>query len=138
MGPVDRRTFLRGVAAISAATAGSALVPGALQADDELQATKTDPSWARSPCRFCGVGCGLLIGIEDGHAGAVKGDPDSAVSKGLACAKGYYSAQALYGRDRIRHRKARELRVMRARVQATLQDSFPEPPTIHFMRRSPP
>lgn len=103
MGPVDRRTFLRGVAAISAATAGSALVPGALQADDELQATKTDPSWVRSPCRLCGVGCGLLIGIEDGHAGAVKGDPDSAVSKGLACAKGYYSAQALYGRDRIRH-----------------------------------
>jgi nitrate reductase NapA len=103
MEPVDRRTFLRGVAAISAATAGSALVPGALQADDERGTTKTDPIWQRSPCRFCGVGCGLLIGIEDGHAGAVKGDPDSVVSKGLACAKGYYSAQALYGRDRIRH-----------------------------------
>jgi nitrate reductase NapA len=31
----------------------------------------------------------------------VKGDPDAPVSSGLACAKGYYSIQALYGRDRI-------------------------------------
>ena len=31
----------------------------------------------------------------------MKGDPESPVSKGLACAKGYYSVQALYGRDRI-------------------------------------
>ena len=32
---------------------------------------------------------------------AVKGDPDSPVSKGLACVKGYNSVQALYGPDRI-------------------------------------
>ncbi len=41
------------------------------------------------------------MGIESGRAAAVKGDPDSAVSKGSACVKGYYSVQALYGRDRI-------------------------------------
>jgi nitrate reductase (cytochrome) len=50
---------------------------------------------------LCGVGCGLLVGIENGRAVAVKGDPDSPVSKGSACVKGYYSVQALYGRDRI-------------------------------------
>src|SRR5512141_2049208 len=104
MKAVDRRTFLRGMAAVSAATAGAALVPEVLQAGDDLPTpTKADPNWLKTPCRLCGVGCGLLIGIEGGHAGAVKGDPESSVSKGLACATGYYSAQALYGRDRIRH-----------------------------------
>lgn len=103
MKAVDRRTFLRGVAAVSAATAGSALVPAVLQARDDLPTPmKVDPAWLKAPCRLCGVGCGLLVGIEAGRAGAVKGDPESSVSKGLACAKGYYSVQALYGRDRIR------------------------------------
>ena len=31
----------------------------------------------------------------------MRGDPDSPVSKGLACAKGYYSVEALYGKDRL-------------------------------------
>jgi nitrate reductase NapA len=103
MSAVDRRTFLRGMAAVSAATASSALVPGALlQADDDVpEPKKSAPVWTKSPCRLCGVGCGLLVGIENGRAAAVKGDPESSVSKGLACAKGYYSVQALYGRDRI-------------------------------------
>lgn len=104
MKPVDRRTFLKGMAAASAATAGTALVPGVLHpADDQAYSSPAEPVWLRTPCRLCGVGCGLLVGVEGGRAGAVKGDPDSTVSKGLACAKGYYSAQALYGRDRIRH-----------------------------------
>ena len=103
MRPVDRRTFLRGMAAVSAATAGSAMAPGALlRANADLSGeNEPDPAWKKTPCRLCGVGCGLLIGIENGRAVAVKGDADSAVSKGLACAKGYYSVQALYGRDRI-------------------------------------
>src|SRR4029078_10846465 len=98
---VDRRGFLRGAAAIAAAAAGSALAPGVLRATDDLPTAQQDPEWMKSPCRLCVVGCGLLIAIDEGHAGAVKGDPRSTVSKGLACAKGYYSAQALYGSDRI-------------------------------------
>jgi nitrate reductase NapA len=49
----------------------------------------------------------LLVGLENGRAAAVKGDPDSPVSKGLACVKGYYSVQALYGRDRITRARVR-------------------------------
>ena len=88
---------------MSAATAASAIAPGVLlHANADLSSeNKPDPVWKKTPCRLCGVGCGLLIGIENGRAVAVEGDPDSTVSKGLACAKGYYSAQALYGRDRI-------------------------------------
>jgi nitrate reductase NapA len=43
------------------------------------------------------------VGITDGRAVAVKGDRESDVSHGLACAKGYYAIQALYARDRITH-----------------------------------
>lgn len=101
MSAVDRRTFLKGMAAASAATAGSALAPDMLLAGDQAISVSGSPTWRKTPCRLCGVGCGLLVGIQDGRAGAVKGNPESTVSKGLACAKGYYSAQALYGRDRI-------------------------------------
>ena len=103
MKTVDRRTFLRNAALVSAATAASAVVPDvALSASAALpRDQRAGPSWQRTPCRLCGVGCGLLVGIENGRAVAVKSDPDSAVSKGSACVKGYYSVQALYGRDRI-------------------------------------
>src|SRR5690606_27522931 len=61
----------------------------------------SQPVWRKTPCRFCGVGCGLLVAIENGRAVAVRGDPDSPVNGGLACVKGYHSVQMLYGRDRI-------------------------------------
>lgn len=32
---------------------------------------------------------------------AVRGDPDSPVSRGLACVKGYHAVEALYGQDRM-------------------------------------
>lgn len=103
---LDRRTFLKGVGIASAASvaSGSAVVsaaapPGTLPVGA--------PAWRRTPCRLCGVGCGLLAGIEGGRAVAVKGDPDSPVSAGLACVKGYNAVQALYGRDRIRQAMVR-------------------------------
>jgi nitrate reductase NapA len=105
MSKVDRRTFLRSAATASAATAAASIVP-----DRPLTAgsgaslrTGQEPVWKKAPCRLCGVGCGLLVGVAEGRAVAVKGDPDSPVSRGSACAKGYYSVQALYGRDRIAH-----------------------------------
>ncbi|MCR4340399.1 MAG: molybdopterin-dependent oxidoreductase [Gemmatimonadaceae bacterium] len=103
MRSVERREFLKGIAAVSAATAGSALAPGTLLSATTgySQDAQSAVDWSKAPCRMCGVGCGLLIAIENGRAGAVKGDAASAVGKGLACAKGYYSVQALYGRDRI-------------------------------------
>ena len=103
MRPVDRRTFLRHAAVVSAATAASAAVPGVVSSSTTTlpREGQAGPIWKKTPCRLCGVGCGLLVGVENGRAAAVKGDPDSPVSKGSACVKGYHSVQALYGRDRI-------------------------------------
>ena len=99
MSQVDRRGFLKGAAAVAAAAA----MPPALRAAEPAPyaGARSEPEWKKVPCRLCGVGCGLLVAIQDGRAMAVKGDPDSPVSRGLACARGYYAIQALYGRDRL-------------------------------------
>src|SRR5688572_23182582 len=93
--PLDRRTFLK---ELSVVTAGCAALPFGAQA---LESAQGKTAWKQTPCRMCGVGCGLLVGIQNGRAVAAKGDPDSPVSQGLACVKGYHSVQSFYGRDRI-------------------------------------
>jgi nitrate reductase (cytochrome) len=97
---VDRRTFLKDIAL---ASAGAVVAPGAVQA----AGTANVVVWKAAPCPLCTVGCGLLVGIRDGRAIAVKGDTESPVSRGLACVKGYHAAQSLYGRDRIARAQVR-------------------------------
>jgi nitrate reductase NapA len=97
-----RRDFLRTVALQAAYAAVAAYVPGVLfEAPTAGAATSPDVAWKKAPCRFCGTGCGLLIGLQAGRAVAVKGDPTSPVNKGLLCVKGYHSVLALYGSDRL-------------------------------------
>jgi nitrate reductase NapA len=105
---LDRRLFFRHLALASATGAAASLVPGMVLGADVAgylsaadAAGQDDLEWKKTPCRFCGVGCGLLVGIRRGRAVAVRGDPESPVNRGLACVKGYHSIQALYGRDRL-------------------------------------
>jgi nitrate reductase NapA len=58
-------------------------------------------SWGKAPCRFCGVGCGVEVGVKDGRAVAVRGDLKSPVNQGLLCVKGYHLPSFLYGEDRL-------------------------------------
>jgi nitrate reductase NapA len=112
---VDRRTFLKGVVAATAASAGAAggQRPGTPTAPVRtLSNSVREPAWRPMPCRLCGVGCGLLVGIEGGRAIAVKGDPASVAGGGLACAKGYYAIETLYGKDRLTRAKIRRGGVM--------------------------
>jgi nitrate reductase (cytochrome) len=57
--------------------------------------------WNKAPCRFCGVGCGVEVGIQDRKVVAVRGDELSSVNRGLLCAKGYHLPGILYGKDRL-------------------------------------
>lgn len=100
---LNRKEFLKRAAMASAAATASSLVPGVVFGAGVTRTVGEGVSvaWKKTPCRFCGVGCGLLVGLEAGRAVAVRGDPDSPTNKGLACVKGYLSVQALYGRDRI-------------------------------------
>jgi nitrate reductase (cytochrome) len=111
MTAIDRRAFLKTMAIAAAATAATTLVPGVLFPEEMERligrVRNRGVTWKKTPCRFCGTGCGLLVGLENGRAVAVKGDPESTVNRGLACVKGYHSVQMLYGRDRITKAKVR-------------------------------
>ncbi len=99
----NRRNFIKKMAVLSAMTAAAGMFPGIVFAEEQEKGIPADANldWKKAPCRFCGVGCGVLIGTENGKAIAVKGDPKSPVNKGLCCVKGYHSIMALYGEDRL-------------------------------------
>lgn len=100
---ITRRLFIKSLAVKSAVAAGATLFPGiSFGAWKKTDVSSGTIVWKKAPCRFCGVGCGLLIGVSGDRAVAVKGDPNSSVNKGLCCVKGYHSVQVLYGEDRIK------------------------------------
>lgn len=108
MANLTRRDFLKRFAIGSAVTAASAMVPGVLFGWEQTNESSSNIQWKKAPCRFCGTGCGLLIGISNKRAVAVKGDPQSPVNKGTLCVKGYHSIQALYGKDRLKKAMVRK------------------------------
>ncbi len=92
-----RRDFIKTNAALAAATAAGVTLPAgkeALAAGDGIR-------WDKGVCRFCGTGCGELIGVKNDKIVAVQGDPDAPVNKGLNCVKGYFLAKIMYGKDRL-------------------------------------
>jgi nitrate reductase NapA len=94
-----RREFLKSsIAAATAATVGIPLSQSVL-----AQATKAngDWRWDKGVCRFCGVGCGIMLATKNGRIVATKGDPDAPVNRGLNCIKGYFNGKILYGKDRL-------------------------------------
>ena len=93
----SRRDFVK--TSVAAATAAAVGVPMAESNSDA--SLDPDIAWEKSVCRFCGVGCGVMVGTKDGHIAAVKGDPDNPVNRGLLCVKGYANAEILYGADRL-------------------------------------
>ena len=100
---VSRRSFIKSMALNSAAAAAATLFPGiSFGAWKTTDAPSGMIQWQKTPCRFCGTGCGLLVGVSGERAVAVKGDPNCTVNKGLCCVKGYHSVQILYGDDRFK------------------------------------
>jgi nitrate reductase NapA len=57
--------------------------------------------WNKAPCRFCGTGCHVMVGVSDDRVVAVTGDRQAEVNKGLLCVKGYHTGMILYGNDRL-------------------------------------
>ncbi|MDR2574655.1 MAG: nitrate reductase [Desulfovibrio sp.] len=91
---VSRREFLKGSAA---AVALSALGAPVLAATGSAGPDK----WVKGVCRYCGTGCGVLIGVKGDKAVAIKGDPNNH-NEGKLCQKGALLIPAVvYAKDRI-------------------------------------
>lgn len=96
----DRREFLKTTAmtAASMAAAGGMTAAASAAARDEMG---RGVKWDKAPCRFCGTGCHVQVGVQGGKVVAIAGDEKADVNKGLLCMKGYHVALALYGEDRL-------------------------------------
>jgi len=96
---ITRRDFIKTQAALAAATAAGTTLSGASIA--KAASHDDDIRWDKGVCRFCGTGCGVLVGTKQGRVVATQGDPDAPVNKGLNCIKGYFLSKIMYGQDRI-------------------------------------
>ena len=56
--------------------------------------------WVKSVCRFCGTGCGVMVGIKDGKCVTVKGDPNNH-NAGFLCLKGALMPPVVYAKERV-------------------------------------
>ena len=98
----NRRDFLKNQAiAATAAVAGIPIVAEAAAATKPASAADVEVRWDKAPCRFCGTGCAVMVGVQDGRVVATQGDPDAPVNRGLNCVKGYFLSKIMYGEDRL-------------------------------------
>ncbi len=94
---LNRRDFIKANAAAAAMSAAGMAAPGTVLAQG-----KDDIRWDKAACRFCGTGCGVLVGTQEGRVVATQGDPDAPVNRGLNCIKGYFLSKIMYGSDRVK------------------------------------
>ena len=96
--PLDatRRDALKASAAAAAAASIGLPAPASAQ-----PAAADGIRWDKGVCRFCGTGCGVLVGTKAGRVVATQGDPDAPVNRGLNCIKGYFLSKIMYGEDRL-------------------------------------
>ncbi|MEJ2765702.1 nitrate reductase catalytic subunit NapA [Photobacterium sp. MCCC 1A19761] len=96
----SRRKFIKAQAAAAAAAAAGITLP--ISASNVVtDASMTRLKWQKAPCRFCGTGCSVNVGIKDNHVVATHGDIKSPVNRGLNCVKGYFLSKIMYGADRL-------------------------------------
>lgn len=100
---MDRRNFIISLGLVPPATM---ITGGGSQQASPASGTAVDPAnvkWGKAPCRYCGTGCGVEVGVDQGKVVAVRGDVASPVNQGLLCVKGYHLPAMLYGEDRLTH-----------------------------------
>ena len=96
---MKRREFLKSSAAAAAAAAISvSLTPG--MQEPLFADTMT---WHKSVCRYCGVGCGVMIGKKGGKVAAIKGDKENTINQGTLCVKAFYLHKVIAAKTRLQH-----------------------------------
>ena len=99
---VDRRTFAKLGAMTIAVSAASRLAFGKTPERSPDRIGPDGITWNKAPCRFCGTGCHVQVGVKNGQVVSIAGDEKAEVNKGLCCVKGYHVGLILYGKDRLK------------------------------------
>jgi assimilatory nitrate reductase catalytic subunit len=73
-------------------------------ADDPVMgytsASRIPERWVSTTCGYCSVGCGMFIGVKDGRAVSVRGNPDHPVNQGALCPKGLSEHEMIHASTR--------------------------------------
>ncbi len=68
-----------------------------------LAAEKAPDRWVATTCGYCSVGCGLFLGVKNGRAVSVRGDPQHPVNRGKLCPKGLSEHHTINAPNRARY-----------------------------------
>jgi assimilatory nitrate reductase catalytic subunit len=66
-----------------------------------MSASRRPDTWVKTTCGYCSVGCGMLLGVRDGRAVSVHGDPDHPVNRGRLCPKGLTEHHTIHAPGRL-------------------------------------
>jgi len=100
---MSRRDMLRILGGVAAANCLGAATWGALEL---MVPAATAETWHKSVCRYCGTGCGVLIGMRNGRVTDIRGD-ELAHNKGVICIKGSMLRELPYVKGRLTQPKIR-------------------------------
>jgi assimilatory nitrate reductase catalytic subunit len=68
-----------------------------------ISAQRQADRWVATTCGYCSVGCGMFIGVKDGLAVSVRGNPAHPVNRGMLCPKGLSEHHTIAADGRARH-----------------------------------
>ncbi|MCP4658247.1 MAG: molybdopterin-dependent oxidoreductase, partial [bacterium] len=68
---------------------------------EALEAATGPTTWVKSVCRYCGVGCGLFVGVKGGKVSVVRGDQDNH-NQGFLCLKGFLLPEIMEAPTRLK------------------------------------
>ncbi len=66
-------------------------------------AKRSEQTWVKSTCPYCGVGCGVEVGVEEGKVVQIRGDKAHLANFGKLCPKPTGLPEALASEDRLTH-----------------------------------
>ena len=72
------------------------------EADGYTSAGRVADQWVSTTCGYCSVGCGMFIGVRNGRAVGVRGNPDHPVNAGVLCPKGLSEHETIHAETRAR------------------------------------
>jgi ferredoxin-nitrate reductase len=75
---------------------------GEARANGSAKNAKVEPdARVRSTCPYCGVGCGVEVGVKDGRISSIRGDADHPANFGKLCPKPAGLPEAVHSADRL-------------------------------------
>lgn len=93
-----------------------------------VSAQKAPDRWVATTCGYCSVGCGMFIGVKDGRAVSVRGNPAHPVNRGMLCPKGLSEHYTIAADNRARYplikQNGRFARVSWSQAIETMARSF--------------